>query len=112
MNLNGLKIVELDRTIPIVEDDEAVKALVHHPGFLIILQRLKNQKAVLKSLLETTPLKEVRDADVLQIGLKWLSYLQNELDKSVAKKPTTVEVAPSHDQLEDFHKVLALLESV
>lgn len=112
MNLSLLKVVEVDRTIPIVEDDEAVKALVHHPGFMILLQRLRNQKAVLKSLLENNHHKEIREVDALQIGLKWLNYLQNELDKSVAKKPTAVEIAPSNDQLDDFHKVLALLESV
>lgn len=112
MNLATLKLVEVEKLIPLVEDDEAIKSLVSHPGFLMLMQRLRNQKAVVKAQLENSRHTDICEVNFLQSGLKWLGYLQGEVDRAVAKKQTVVEVKPTADQLQDFHKVLSLMESV
>lgn len=112
MNLATLKVVEVEKAIPVVEDEEALKSLAGHPGFVMLMQRLRNQRAVVKAHLENDHHESIREVEVLQAGLKWLNYLQGEVDRATAKKSATVEVKPPADQLQDFHKVLSLLESV
>lgn len=108
----AIKIIEIEKTPTVVDDPEAVKALANHPGWVVLMQRLKNQRALLKARLEVDSHKDLRAVDFLQSGLKWLGYLQEEVDKAVAKPGKTTAVVPSSDQLQDFHTVLSLMESV
>lgn len=112
MTLTGLKVVELEKTIPIVEDEEAIRSLNVHPGFLMLAQRMRNQKAILKGHLEQGKHESLREVDVLQAGLRWLGYLEAEVNRAVGKKREVPEVKPSPDQLDDFKKVYAQIESV
>lgn len=107
------EILELDdRYEPHVEDEESIRALVHHPGFVALTNRLRLQSVVLSHRLNTAHHEDIREVDNLQNGLKWLNYLTSEVNRSVQKKQEARAAATRpHEEIE-FKKAFALIEGV
>ena len=95
-----------------VEDEDSIRALAVHPGFVALMNRLKLQRAVLQTTLDTKKHSDIRVVDDLQNGLKWLDYLQNEVNKAVSKKAEAKAVAVRPTEQQEFDKVFRLIEGV
>jgi len=107
------KVVVLkDRPTPMVEDEESIRALATHPGFLAICNRLKLQRAAIQTILDTKKHADIRAVDDLQAGLKWLGFLQSEVDKTIFKKAEAKAVAVRPTERQEFDKVYRLIEGV
>lgn len=94
------------------EDEESIRLLAHHPGFVALTNRLKIQRAALKAKLETQCHTDLREVDSLQNGIKWTGWLNAEVDKAVAKRKEAEAVAPHADEMAQFKQVFALLQGV
>lgn len=70
---------------------ESIAVLKDIPGFKYLLQQLRLQKAFLSNQLEENPHKELRDVDRLQVGLFWIGWLENLVER-VTNQPPKVPV--------------------
>lgn len=110
---SGVLVVELpQRFDPRLEDEESIRLLVHHPGFVALTNRFKLQSAVLKAQLETRKHKDLYEVYNLQNGIQWLNYLNAEVNRAVQKREEAKAVAPRGDERAEFEKVFALIEGV
>lgn len=106
-------IIEVDEKFdPRKDDEESIRALAHHPGFVALMNRLKLQRGVLKTRLENQVFDDIRQCYHLQNGLKWLDYLNSEVNKVVLKKQEAQATRARPDEQAEFNKVFALFESV
>jgi hypothetical protein len=110
----GYLVVELEknsRSNPSVEDEEAVRSLVNHPGFVALSNRLRLQAAALDAKLHTRQ-ESLRDVDRLQAGIEWCGWLQGQVDRAVAKHKETKAVAPSPTEQQMFDQVIRRYQGV
>jgi hypothetical protein len=105
-------VVLTDRPVPMVEDEESIRALATHPGFVALCNRLKLQRAALQTMLDTKKHPDIRAVDDIQAGLKWLGFLQSEVDKTVFRKAEAKAVAVRPTERQEFDKVFRLIEGV
>lgn len=106
-------VIEVPETFVVqVEDDEAIRSLAIHPGFLALTRRFAIQKAALQSKLVKVHHKDLRDVDNLQLGMAWCDYLKSEVDKLVYRKMPEKVVPANFDTETEFKKILTLIESV
>jgi hypothetical protein len=105
-------IVLNDRPVPMVEDEESIRSLATHPGFVALMNRLKLQRSVLQTTLDTKKHSDIRVVDDLQAGLKWLDYLQGEVNRTVSRKAEAKAVAVRPSEQQEFDKVFRLIEGV
>lgn len=106
-------VIEVPETHVVqVEDDEAIRSLAIHPGFLSLTRRFALQKAALQSKLNKVHHKELRDVDNLQLGMFWLDYLKNEVDKIVYRKVPERVVPATFDAQAQFRQILTQIQSV
>lgn len=105
-------IVLNDRPVPMVEDEESIRSLATHPGFVALMNRLKLQRAVLQTTLDTKKHSDIRVVDDLQAGLKWLDYLQSEVNRTVNRKAEAKAVAVRPSEQQEFDKVFRLIQGV
>jgi hypothetical protein len=110
------KIVEVKAPRPILKWDQstqdAVSTLTSHPGFVALIERLSLTKAQLKSKNDTQWKKDLREADFLQAGIFWCSWLQNEVDKATFKGSQRKYVDPMQEELDAFKELDARIERV
>jgi hypothetical protein len=94
------------------DDEDSIRALATHPGFVSLTYRFQAQAAILDAKLRTTKHENLREVDRLQGGQYWLNYMKAEVDKLVFnKKEARFAVKPPTEQ-EQFKQVLALIEGV
>lgn len=109
----AFKVIVLnDRPVPMVEDEESIRSLAVHPGFVALMNRLKLQRSVLQTALDTKKHSDIRVVDDLQAGLKWLDYLQSEVNRTVNRKAEAKAVAVRPMEQQEFDKVFRLIEGV
>ena len=95
-----------------LNDEDSLRTLSVHPGFITLCNRLSLQRVALKNILETKKHTDIRVVDDLQAGLKWLGYLENEVNRAVDRKAEAKAVASKPFELQEFEKVFALYQSV
>lgn len=106
-------VIEVPETHVVqVEDDEAIRNLAIHPGFLALTRRFDVQKSALQSKLNKVHHKELRDVDNLQLGMFWLDYLKSEVDKLVFRKEPEKAIPAAFDIQAEFNRVLSQIETV
>lgn len=94
-----------------IDDEESVRSLINHPGFVTLMNRKRLQKAALRAKLEQ-PQDTLRDYDRLQLGIYWIGYDEAEVNRAIAKKSEVrAALAKPYEKVE-FDKVFALYESV
>lgn len=100
-------VVELSTRSPIPYDEKIVETLADNPGFVMLLNRLRNEKALILAKLASTRHEDIRAVDNLQNGLYWTGYLEDTINKITVKrlKPKSVVVDDSIEA--DFKRVLA-----
>ena len=107
-------VVEIEKGIQIAAgaDNDAIALLKNHPGFLALTNRMRLKKAALKAALEQTRHDTIRDVDFLQSGLYWLGFLESEVNKAVQDLKTKSAPKLAVNEVEEFEKVRAAIESV
>ena len=105
-------VVELPTRSPFPYDEKIVETLPSHPGFLMILDKLRNEQAVLIAALRSTKHADIRAVDNLQNGIYWTGYLEDTINKITVKrqKPQSVVVESSIEA--DFKRILAQISGV
>lgn len=109
----GFQVVYLkeEHLHAIPEEEESIRALLHHPGWVALNRRLRLRASALDARLHIRQ-ETLRDYDRLQCGIEAYGWLQSEIDKAVAKKQEIRAVAPKPGDLEQFKQVLSQIESV
>lgn len=102
-----IQIVEIDKGTRVPPIDEGVaqsiKTLQSHPGFQYLLAKLKFHREVLKNQLSGSKQASMEDVMLLQSGIAWSGWLQNELDRAIDFK-TSAPQAPSATELSIFEE--------
>ena len=108
-----VRVVEVDRgqRVPPLDADiaKSIQALQGHPGFLYLLAKLKFHRSVLRDQLATTRQPAMSDVLMLQSGVAWSGWLQNELETAIAFR-AAAPVAPSRDERTIFEEAQRQLE--
>src|SRR5882757_6543944 len=100
-------VVELATRSAIPYDEKLVELLADNPGFMLLLNRLRNEKALILAKLASTRHTDIRAVDNLQIGLYWTGYLEDTINKITTKRQKPPVVAVSDSIESDFKRVLA-----
>jgi transposase len=85
--------------------------LPEHPGFQYILARLKAQKSLLKQAHETTRYEKLDDVHMLQAGIFWAGWLEQEIAR-LTKKAATVEADTTNFEADAFQHIDSMLERI
>lgn len=107
-------VVEVEkesRRNPSVEDEESIRSLKNHPGFVALSARLRLQAAALDAKLHQ-PQKSVIAYRSLQNGIEWCNWLTAQVDRAVAKHKEAVAVKPLPTEQQMFEQVFARYEGV
>jgi hypothetical protein len=107
-------IVELDkdsRHNPSVEDEESIRSLKNHPGFVALSNRLRLQAAALDAKLHQRQ-DSLRDLDRLQAGIEWCNWLETQVDKAISKHKEAVAVKPLPTEQAMFDQVIRRYQGV
>jgi len=106
------KIVEVDKPRPHLAWDkearETVLSLQHHPGFVILTDRLSNQAALLKAQLENTRFASKEDFEFVQSGIFWCKWLKQQVAAATTRASQTAVDAAKEDE-EAFKELQASL---
>jgi hypothetical protein len=93
-------------------DENAIPALMNHPGFLALMHKLYLQRAFLETRLKTTRHKDIRDVDILLTGLAWLGYLESQVASATNSKRVQVSREATGQEEEGFSRILSFIESI
>lgn len=105
------RVVELhDKPLPVIEDEEAIRRLKDDPGFKMLMNRLRVQKAVVDTALRKGKHDDIRQVDNLQQATFWMEWLEDQVNKAVAKKKEVHYAEPTPSQAEQFDQVFALIQ--
>lgn len=107
-------VVEIEKGVSYASagDEGAIASLKHHPGFVALMNRMKLKRAVLEAQLKGGRHKEIRDVDILQLGLYWLGYAEHEINSAVGNLKEKSEPRLAVNELEEFQRVRSAIESV
>lgn len=109
------RVVEVEKPRTVPENDEAdstIANLQHHPGFLRLIAKLKNQRSLLETTLKRTRHADIREVDFLQSGIFWANWLEAETDKHVFNKPKSTPAPALEIEREAFERAQAMLDIV
>lgn len=93
------------------ETRDSVATLMHHPGFLALVERLALQRSMLESKLAREYRKDLRENDWLQAGVFWLDYISTVMDQATAT-PRTAQRDAMEEELEAFKAIDATIERI
>jgi hypothetical protein len=91
---------------PHTEDEESIRSLISHPGFVALNNRLKLRIAALDYKLHQRQL-DMREVDRIQLAIEAYNFLQDEVNKAVNKKQEARAVAARPYEQVEFDKVFA-----
>lgn len=111
-NQPRLEVVLPEKPVYAHGDEEDIRSLASHPGFILLTYRLQAQAAVLDAKLRTTKHDSLREVDRLQLGSFWLNWLKAEVDKAVKNKAEAHRAATKLPDEEQFQQILASLQGV
>lgn len=110
------KIVEVEKPKPVIEDNEeilkSVASLATHPGFEYLNNKLKLQRALLKSRIDSDRHAELKDVEFIQSGIFWCSWLDTQVRQALytVSRPKLVATLPVEEEL--FKQMSANLAEV
>jgi hypothetical protein len=107
-------VVEFRRPPRVLDpnDDEYIASLKGHPGFEAVMAKLDAQRAYLESRLSLGDHEDLRSVIRLQEGIRWLGYLETQVNYATKKKNTRLPVEASFDLAEEFNKINASIQRV
>jgi len=101
--------------VPILDraaDDAAIASLKEHPGMKALLNRFRLQQEALKSRLEGTRHKDLRDVDSCQLGLYWLGFAESQIRASIGKAQERETPVLAQSEILEFERILSAIETV
>lgn len=108
-----IQVIELEtRVSPHPEDEESIRALKTHPGFIALTNRYKLKVAVLKDTLIKYKHEDLRHVDRLQALIEAYQFLDSDVNKAVFKRKEAVAVSTIPYEQAEFEKAFALIQSV
>jgi hypothetical protein len=109
------QIVEVDKPRPNLgwdkESRETVMTLAAHPGFLVLLQKLSTQAALLRAKLVNDRHKEIKDVEFIQSGIFWCNWLQSQLTAATQRVKAEPQAAMD-EEARAFKELQATLNKV
>lgn len=84
----SFRIIEVEKPRPIkVNEDSssAVQTLSAHPGFLYLTAKMRLQRSLLETTLKKSRHASMKDVEMLQSGIFWLSWLEEQVNRDVHK---------------------------
>lgn len=99
--------IEKPRPLPVATTEDqiqAVRQLEHSPGFQVLLQKFRLQRAVLEAHLKKSNHDSLRKVIRLQEGIFWMSWLEDQLTRAIGWKKPTPEL-PLEDLQKEFERV-------
>lgn len=107
------QIVEVEKgvLVPGAGDDEAIASLKNHPGMIALLNRMRLQGSILQSKLQTRQ-KDIRDVDILVIGLSWLRFVESEIGTATGNLRNKEVPRIATNEVEDFEKIRSAIQSI
>ncbi len=90
----SFKIIEVERPRPITDNEDAaasVGTLSAHPGFYYLTAKMRLQRSLLETTLKRSRHASMEDVQMLQSGIYWLSWIEEQVNREVHKAP---KVAP------------------
>lgn len=99
------QVIEIEKPRPNVRVDkesrQMVTSLAAHPGFQILLDRLKEQRSLLESKLKSERHTKLEDVEFLQSGIFWTNWLESQLNREVymQERPQPKPATPEEQSL-------------
>jgi hypothetical protein len=106
-------LVQIDSAVPQINKsaDESIKTLQFHPGFIEVHNRLRYQRALLQTKLETG--RNTHEDDIwLKSGIFWAKFYHAEVDRLVNKREVPKALATTDDVQAEFDRVNSQFERV
>lgn len=95
------KVIELKGFSPAHDWDKEtsaqVRLLATNPGFTALVDKLKLQRAVLESALARGKHTSIRDVDILQAGIRWISWMELTVQREVFNNERAEAARPPFD---------------
>lgn len=104
-------VVPMELKSALKDDEDTIRTLLDHPGFLMLINRLKIQKSLLDAKLRLSHHSDLREVDSLQSGMYWLGYLEDTIDKLVHNRKRPVQEVPEDSIMREFNRVRAGIKS-
>lgn len=106
------KVVEVKERGQLSDDTDAIVSLRGHPGWEAQMSRLRAQREYLETKLRRTKHKDIREVDLLQAGIMWLEYLEEDCRAATeAQSRYSEEVATTYEEAA-FRKIDAFIERI
>jgi hypothetical protein len=103
--------VERPRQIPPQEAEvsKSIATLQGHPGFQYLVEKLRLQRAQLKTALCNQRQENLKDVEFLQSGIAWTGWLEEQLMRAVNhQEPKPQE--PAQTEQEAFEEIQRFIE--
>ncbi len=84
----SFRIVEVEKPRPLRADEESeasVATLSAHPGFLFLTAKMRLQRSLLETTLKKSRHASMEDVQMLQSGIFWLSWIEEQVNRGVHK---------------------------
>lgn len=107
------KIIEVERprVIPPQEAEvsKSIATLQGHPGFQYLVEKLRIQRAQLRSALCNQRQESLTNVEFLQSGIAWTGWLEEQLQRAVNfQEPKPLE--PERTEKEAFEEIQRFIE--
>lgn len=109
-----IQLIEVPKTLPAL--DEAGKAalgsLAEHPGLSYLLNRIRLQRAALEGGIKHGQHADLNAVFVLQSGIRWMTWLENQITSAVGRANAQVSRAPNDNELDALQESLSFIEGI
>jgi hypothetical protein len=104
--------VERPRVIPPVEAEvsKSVATLQGHPGFQYLVEKLRLQRAQLRSALCHQRQSDLKDVEFLQSGIAWTGWLEDQLTRAVNFQEPKEPQPAAETEREAFEDIQRFIE--
>lgn len=109
-----LQIVEVPKGMPSLDvaGRKALAGLAEHPGLNYLINKIRLQRAALESALKYGQHQNMNDVLVLQAGIRWLTWVENQFLLAVERPGNTTKRDPNEDELAALAQSLSFIEGV
>ena len=108
-------VVEVEKPRPLRADEESeasVGTLSAHPGFLFLTAKMRLQRSLLETTLKKSRHASMEDVQMLQSGIFWLSWIEEQVNREVHKAPKAAQQPAFEIEESAFREVQKQLELI
>ena len=111
----SIRIVEVEKPRPLRENEDSeasVATLSAHPGFLFLTSKMRLQRSLLETTLRKSRHTSMKDVEMLQSGIFWLSWMEEQVNRDVHKATRVEPQAAFEVEEQAFKEVQKQLELI